>query len=120
MPPRSHRLFGGPEKRKPKPIPIPVSSDPNSLSFRFWQFHEKNPHVYVELVRLVRLAMSRGRKRVGIGELWEILRWNLTMETEAPDGFKLNNNHRSRYSRLIMEQENDLKNVFEVRGLQRE
>ena len=37
--------------------------------------------------------------------------------TDEHSGFKLNNNYRSRYARLIMEQEADLEGVFQIREL---
>ncbi len=83
---------------------------------RFDTFHQANPHVYVELVRLAREAKDRG-KRVGIRMLWEILRWNLTVIHDAADDFKLNDHYHSRYARLIMKQEADLTGSFELREL---
>ena len=87
-----------------------------SLQSEFQEFHFRNPQVYNELVRLARVALARGRKQIGIGWLWEVLRWNFMMAAPADD-FKMNNNHRSRYARLIMSQEADLLGVFEIREL---
>lgn len=83
----------------------------------FRTFHENNPEVYVELVRLARQLHGRGHDRIGIGMLFEVIRWKRHLETVDVSGFKLNNNYRSRYARLIMEQEPDLFGVFELRGL---
>ena len=88
-----------------------------SIAKSFVEFHEQNPQVYQELVRLARHAMTRGRKKIGIKMLWEVMRWNVTVETECPTGFKLCNNYHSRYARLIAEQESDLADCFEMRGL---
>jgi len=87
------------------------------LAAEFLAFHEANPKVYAELVRLARQAKARGRTKVGIGMLWEVLRWHFWLETNGADEFKLNNNHRSRYARLIMGLEADLLGVFETREL---
>ena len=84
----------------------------------FWAFHDDNPHVYDRLVLLSRDLQARGRLRIGIGMLFEVLRWHHAMTTEGDaDGFKLNNNYRARYARLIMEREADLAGVFELRRL---
>jgi hypothetical protein len=97
---------------------VPISNNPDSISWRFLEFHRQNPQVYAELVRLVRVALGRGRKKIGIKMLWEVVRWNLWLRTDAEsDGFKMNNNYHSRYARLIMKNEPDLAGVFEVREL---
>lgn len=89
-----------------------------TIEERFRRFHAENPHIYFELCRLARDAKRQGRKRVGIGMLWEVMRWNLWARTErADDRFKLNNNYRSRYSRMIQDRESDLEGLFETRAL---
>lgn len=82
----------------------------------FRRFHQENPQVYLALVRLARQALARGHHTLGIGQLFEVLRWELMLGTTDPH-FKLNNNHRSRYARLIMAREPDLKDVFDTREL---
>lgn len=85
---------------------------------REWRaFHAANPQVYAALVREARVLLARGHKRLGVGMLWEVLRWQRMLHTTDPAGWKLNNNHRSRYARLMMEQEPDLRGVFETREL---
>lgn len=84
----------------------------------FWVFHETNPDVYVELVRLCRDLRARGRTKVGMKMLFEVLRWSRMLRTEDPQSdFKLNNNYTSRFARLIMEFEPDLTGLFETREL---
>lgn len=87
---------------------------------RFREFHEKNPEVYQELVSLARQAVARGRRKMGIKMLFEVVRWQRFLRTTDPDSgstYKLNNNYHSRYARLIMDQESDLRGIFEVREL---
>jgi hypothetical protein len=89
-----------------------------SIQARFEAFHDAHPEVYDELVALARDAVRAGRSRIGVGMLWEVLRWNRTLRgVEDPSGFKLNDHYRSRYARLIMEREHDLAGIFEVREL---
>lgn len=84
----------------------------------FWKWHAQNPQVYSELVSLARRLRDRGHRKVGIGMLFEVLRWRHAMRTTGDaDGFKLNNNYRALYARLIMEQEDDLAGMFELRAL---
>jgi hypothetical protein len=85
----------------------------------FVEFHWKHPSVYVGLVRLAREGRRRGRTKLGIGQLFEVLRWEWMIEG-LPDNheqYKLNNNYRSRYARLIMGNEVDLEGIFDVREL---
>ena len=83
----------------------------------FWAFHRDNPHVYARLVVLARAWKERrGGAKLGMGMLFEVLRWDVAMRTTGED-FKLNNNVRSYYARLIMAREPDLDGVFEIRQL---
>lgn len=88
----------------------------NSYDLKFAAFHSENPKVYQKLVELARRVRSRGFTTYSIKSLFEQVRWHYHMETNDPD-FKLNNNYHSRYARLIMEQEKDLKDFFETRVL---
>lgn len=87
------------------------------LDKEFKGFHAANPHVYLSLVRMARTWKERGFPKVGIGMLWEVLRYHEGLRTKGDPNFKLNNNHRSRFARLIMERESDLKDFFETRTL---
>jgi hypothetical protein len=82
----------------------------------FRRFHSENPHVYRQLVRMARDGKAAGATKLGIGMLFEVLRWRHTLRTGGDD-FKLNNNYRSYYARLIMENEPDLFGIFEIRKL---
>jgi hypothetical protein len=98
--------------------PVGHVGPPDELTIEeaFLLFHERNPHVYAELVELARRAARRGVTRLGIGMLFEVLRWRHSLRTGG-DPFKLNNNYRSYYARLIMLRERDLAGIFETRRL---
>lgn len=81
---------------------------------KFEEFHAKNPQVYHELLSLARQAVHRGRKKIGIKMLFEVVRWNRTIGTTDPD-FKLNNNYHSQYARLLMQENPELAGLFETR-----
>lgn len=87
-----------------------------SLQERFEAFHQANPWVLVELERMTGELVAAGRGRVGIGMLFEVLRWEHHRRTTGVE-FKLNNSHRSRYVRLIVERHPEWRDVFELRGL---
>jgi hypothetical protein len=83
------------------------------LAKRFWGFHAANPEVYASLVRLAReFRRMRPAKNIGIALLYERLRWDFTMQTLSDDEFKLTNDYRAFYSRLIMQREPDLAGLF--------
>jgi len=89
-----------------------------SIQQRFDEFHQANPHVYAELVKLARRAKARGEQKVGIELLFAVCRWRRMMATsDSSSGFKLNDHYTSRYSRLIMAQERDLDGFFETREI---
>jgi hypothetical protein len=56
----------------------------------------------------------RGREKWGIAGIFEVLRWNRAMQTDAPD-YKLCNTHRAFYARMLMEQEPELRGFFDLR-----
>lgn len=90
----------------------------DTIDEAFTNFHNANPWVYTALVQLARDLIRRGHRRIGIGMLFEVLRWQWSLGTADPaSDYKLNNNYRSRYARLIMTQEADLMDVFETRTL---
>lgn len=100
-------------------VPVFVPFVPTtSIEADFEAFHAANPWVYTALVRLARDLVERGHRRIGIGMLFEVLRWQWAMSTvDEASEFKLNNSYRSRYVRRIMANCPDLDGVFETRTL---
>jgi hypothetical protein len=90
-----------------------------TIQERFLEYHQKNPHVYTSLVGYARRAKQQGFDKYAIDTLYEVLRWYTQIETSGTD-YKLCNDFRSRYARLIMQQEPDLANFFDLRELRRE
>lgn len=83
---------------------------------KFEEFHVENPRVYETLVRLARQWVQRtGRHKLGIGALYERARWEIALATSDPE-FKINNNFRAFYARLIMRDHPDLDGLFELRS----
>lgn len=84
----------------------------------FNAFDAANPHVYDNLVRLTKRLRTAGRRRVGIGHLFEVLRWEYAIQTDHKESqYTLNNNFRSRYARKIIDENPDLQDMFEIREL---
>lgn len=84
------------------------------LERAFEEFDADHPEVYLRLVSLARKAKARGHKRIGIAMLFEVARWELTLESSDGE-FKLNNSYRAFYARAIMRNEPDLAGIFETR-----
>jgi hypothetical protein len=99
-----------------------VTSQPsllmNPIDVAFWEFHHANPHVYAGLVDLARQWRRAGHDACSMNMLFEKLRWDVGVSTSGDHaGFKLNNNYRSRYSRLVSANEADLAGMFATREL---
>lgn len=91
----------------------------DSIDMNFRKFHGKHPDVYDAVCHLARQAKRAGRDQIGIGMLWEVLRWQTFIAAgDEREPYKLNNNYRSRYARLVMDMEDDLGGFFETRQLQ--
>jgi hypothetical protein len=69
----------------------------SQIDAAFSEFHARNPHVYARLAAMARQAVAAGRRRIGIGMLFEVLRWEHQIAT-TDEEFRLNNNYRSRYA----------------------
>jgi hypothetical protein len=93
-----------------------LDAPPSGIDAKFWKFHEDNPHVFDELVRLSDQARARHRKKIGMKMLFEVIRWNSVIRTKG-DIFKLNNSYAPRYVRLIEERRPDLIGLFEKRSM---
>jgi len=87
---------------------------------KFIEFHKLNPQVADTLEDMADELISRGRNRVGIKMLMEVLRWNYQMKTDDPNSdFKLNNNYAPWYARLLIERHPNWADVFELRMMRR-
>jgi hypothetical protein len=96
---------------------VPPSSH-GTIQERFEEFHRLNPWVYEAIEKLAADWIGRGRKRLGIGMLWEVLRWQYAMRTQdVSSEFKLNDHYRSRYVRLLLRKHPEWTEVFELRAL---
>ncbi len=89
------------------------------LAERFADFHQDHPEVYAALTRLTRQAHDAGARRIGIAQLFEVLRWEWVLSAlpASNEAWKLNNDYKSRYSRLIMHREPWAAGMFETRRL---
>lgn len=99
-----------------EPLVMPETVKGASIQERFESFHTLNPWVFRAFVRLTEDWIARGRDRIGIGMLTEIIRWEYGRQTVG-DEFRINNNFRSRYVRLLIAEHPEFREVFHTREL---
>lgn len=99
--------------------PLPQFAS-DEIQARFETFHQSNPEVYTQLVRLARELKAKGYSRYSIDALCHVVRWDMALKTDGNDGYKLNDHWTSRYARLIMASEPDLAGFFKVKPLRSE
>ena len=89
------------------------------LDAKFDLFLAENPVVYRKFRHLAVKIKAKGYDRWGAKSLWEVLRWEMALETNAAAGApKLDNNMVSRMARKLMRDEpEDFAGFFELRAL---
>ena len=88
-----------------------------SIQQRFNEFHRDNPRVYALIVMYARQVKAAGRQHYSMDCIFHRVRWHVHIETRSDDDFKLNDHYTSRYARMVMENEPDLADFFELRLL---
>lgn len=112
-----YRVLGGPVMQTLFDPDTMLAPDRElTLAEKFSIFHASNPQVFKELERMTAEMVARGRKRVGMKCLTEVLRFNYYMKTTDPNSvWKLNNSYTSLYARLMVEVHPDWSEVIEIR-----
>jgi hypothetical protein len=82
----------------------------------FWEWIERNWHVYDAAVRVARQGKRIGYDRWSVQGVLEILRWQTKIRENSQGPLKINHNARSGLARLIMAREPDLDGFFETRS----
>lgn len=95
-----------------RPLTIVPSQD--TIDESFWAFHQANPQVY-EALRAIALWCVRNGRRMGIKAIYERVRWELAIQTDGEEEYRLNNNYTSLYARMLMAREPELAGFFETR-----
>ena len=81
----------------------------------FTQYHKDNPHIWDAFKKVSIEAKSKGFDRFSANGIFEIIRWNTTLETR--DKYKVNNNYRPDYARKMMKDYPEFNGFFRVRTL---
>lgn len=102
--------------KQPETEPL-LTQATDSIQVRFEEFHAQNPKVLELLIGRCRELKQNGYKQYAMSALWEWMRWHQTLAISTTEPFKVSNDFRSRYARLIMDTEPDLQGFFELRHL---
>jgi hypothetical protein len=92
-----------------------MSTEEDRIAAKFETFHADNPWVYRRLRELALAVRRAGVHHYGIGGLYETLRYEVFLDARDADGFKLNNNYRALYARLLAQNEPELEDFFKFR-----
>lgn len=86
---------------------------------KFEKFHQDNPQILFLILRNIEAVKRAGLQHYSINGIFERIRWHVSVELRGVDcePYKLNNNYRSRYVRLIEEKFPELRGFFETRTL---
>ncbi|GAA2084390.1 hypothetical protein GCM10009759_03380 [Kitasatospora saccharophila] len=98
-------------------LPDPSTPRPPTIQERFEQFHDLNPWVLTDLERLAADCVEARFSKISIGMLFELVRYSYGRATLGGDDFRLNNDFRSRYARLLIERHPEWALRIEVRAL---
>lgn len=85
-----------------------------TLPERFDLFHRLNPHVADRLLEMAQHRVRLGRRRLSMKLLFEVLRDDAETYDPTSD-YRLNNSYTAFYSRLLIERDPALAEVFETR-----
>lgn len=83
-----------------------------------WLFSDNGKAVAHEVVKRAKALKRRGFRQYGIAAIWESIRFDRAIEvgTDA-EGYRVNNNFKSRLARDIMTFVPELEDFFETREL---
>lgn len=105
--------LGLPLQQIEQPTSFPIGYEPTATE-RFEAFHRANPQVLYALVEVAKGLKGQGFRTASINLLFERLRWLYAIKTRG-DAYRLNNNYRAFYARLIMAAHPELEGFFKVR-----
>lgn len=94
------------------PIEKPEWKKGMTTKQKFEVFHEKNPHVYDEVVRRAYLLKEAGQTRSNVQAIFTSMRNDFALHTTGDGGVKLSNSLSPWYVREIHKHEPELRSFF--------
>ncbi len=83
----------------------------------FTEFHKKNPVVYEYFCRYVQQILDKGKKLTSSKMILNRIRWEIYIELNSEEEFRINDAFTSRYSRLYVTDHPDKSELFKFREL---
>jgi hypothetical protein len=112
-----------------RPVADPVSSTENLEHLfdrysekklaKFKAYHLENPHVYQEFLKLAFKMKETGRTKYSAETIINVMRWNMDLKTTGKP-FKISNDYRSIYARLLVYNHPEFIGFFDMKGLKNE
>lgn len=97
------------------PLVEPDYQPEASIQERYNAWIDANGWVLAAMEQLVADWIAAGHTRVGIKQMWEVIRWRYG--TTTGDTFKANNDYTSRVARDLIAMHPDWKRYIETRAL---
>lgn len=92
---------------------------PQEKLAKFRTFHTENPHVYTKFKNLAFEMKKTGRKKYSAETIINVLRWHTDLVTKGNE-FKISNDYRSIYARLLVYQYPEFEGFFSFKGMEEE
>lgn len=97
------------------PLVTPDYAPEQTIQQRWEAWSSANPWVMDEVERLADQWLAAGHTRIGLKQIWEVIRYGYGVTTG--DQFKANNDFTSRAGRALAERRPDLADAIEFRAL---
>jgi hypothetical protein len=97
------------------PLVTPDHEPTATIQEQYEAWITENPWVLPLVESLVSSWLARGHKRVGIKQVWEVIRWQYGATTG--DVFKANNNYTSRVARDLIAKHPEWAEAIQTREL---
>ncbi len=81
---------------------------------RFKRYHRENPDVYIEFKQFAQQMRNAGRSRYSAEAIINAIRWHRDLKTTG-DVFKINNDFKSIYARLLIYYHPEFADFFQLR-----
>lgn len=91
----------------------PVEELANPMLAKFWDFHKSNPMILALYRQYALTARRKKRGKYSIAVITEVIRWHVDIDTSGWE-FKLANDLKAYYARLLMLYEPELEEFFNV------
>ncbi len=83
----------------------------------FTEFHKKNPVVYEYFCRYVQQILDKGKKLTSSKMILNRIRWEIYIELNSAEDYRINDAFTSRYARLFITDHPEHAELFEFRKL---